>query len=270
MSNIINGRALAATLHEQTKLLTEGKSPKLGVVLIGNDPASETYVRIKEKKAAELGIAFELHRFDADISIEDASDAIRAIQTDEALSGLIIQLPIRADLYPALMNAIKPELDVDCLTYTNLGKIVMNTNEIAPPTPGAVMAVLDSIGTELLGKTIILVGTGVLVGKPLAIMCMNKGATVLTVNEHTPNIADYTQQADILVSGVGKKNLITADMVKQGAVVIDAGVDFENGNMFGDVDFDNVQAVASHITPTPGGIGPLTVAILLRNVALRA
>lgn len=272
---LIDGRALASEVHEQTKQLVlrkqaEGKQPKLGVVLIGEDQASETYVRLKQTKAESLGIACELHRYPATISYEDISTALREIQTDESLTGLIVQLPIPEHFYPSLIKEIRPELDVDCLTYTNLGKVVMNTNDIMPPTPGAVMTILDSLDIDLRGKRICIVGAGVLVGKPLAIFAMNQEATVTTVNRHTPNIAEYTREADILVSGVGIKHLITADMVKPGAIVIDAGVDFEAGNMFGDVDVEAVQAVANHVTPTPGGVGPLTVAILLRNVALRA
>jgi methylenetetrahydrofolate dehydrogenase (NADP+)/methenyltetrahydrofolate cyclohydrolase len=275
MNNIIDGRALAHNVHEQTKQLVlrkqaEGVQPKLGVVLIGSDSASETYVRLKQTKAESLGIVFELHRYPATISYQDMSTALKEIQTDASLTGLIVQLPIPEDFYPTLINKIKPELDVDCLTYTNLGKIVMGTNDIMPPTPGAVMTLLDSLEVELKGKQVCIVGAGVLVGKPLAIMCMNQEATVTTVNRHTPNIGSHTKNADILISGVGVKHLITADMVKPGAIVIDAGVDFEAGNMFGDVDVAAVQEVASYVTPTPGGVGPLTVAILLRNVAIRA
>jgi methylenetetrahydrofolate dehydrogenase (NADP+)/methenyltetrahydrofolate cyclohydrolase len=275
MHTLIDGRALARELHEQTKqLVTEnvaaGKQPKLGVILIGDDKPSETYVNIKRKKAEDLGIAFELHRYPSTIHYEEISKELQRIQEDQSLTGLIVQLPIPEQFYPSLINEIKPELDVDCLTYTNIGKIVMHTNDIMPPTPGAVMTILESLGVNLVGKNICIVGAGVLVGKPLAIMLMNQEATVTTVNKHTPNIADYTREADILVSGVGVKHLITADMVKPGAIVIDAGVDFEAGNMFGDVDVDDVKVVANYVTPTPGGVGPLTVAILLRNVALRA
>lgn len=275
MHTLIDGRALADRLHTETKKIVQekvaaGKAPKLGVVLIGDDKASETYVGIKQKKAEELGIAFTLHRYPADISYDAIAAALKAIQADTSLTGLIVQLPIPDQFYPTLINEIKPALDVDCLTYTNLGKIVMGTNDIMPPTPGAVMTILDSLDIDLKGKNVCIVGAGVLVGKPLAIMCMNQEATVTTVNKHTPNIAEYTREADILVSGVGVKHLITADMVKSSAVVIDAGVDFEAGNMFGDVDVDAVREIASHVTPTPGGVGPLTVAILLRNVALSA
>lgn len=275
MHTLIDGRALADRLHTETKKIVQekvaaGTQPKLGVVLIGDDKASETYVGIKQKKAEELGIAFALHRYPADSSYEAIAAELETIQADTSLTGLIVQLPIPDQFYPTLINEIKPALDVDCLTYTNLGKIVMGTNDIMPPTPGAVMTILESLDIDLKGKNVCIVGAGVLVGKPLAIMCMNQEATVTTVNKHTPNIAEYTCDADILVSGVGVKHLITADMVKPGAVVIDAGVDFEAGNMFGDVDVDAVREVASHVTPTPGGVGPLTVAILLRNVALLA
>lgn len=272
---LIDGRALATAMHADTKQLVAekvaaGSQPKLGVVLIGHDKASETYVNIKRKKAEALGIAFELHRYDADITYDAISTELARIQEDPSLTGLIVQLPIPEHFYPRLINEIKPELDVDCLTYTNLGKIVMHTNTFLPPTPGAVMTILDSLDVDLAGKHVCIVGAGVLVGKPLAIMCMNAEASVTTVNKFTPNISEYTTQADILVSGVGCKHLITADMVKPGAIVIDAGVDFESGNMFGDVNVAAVEPIASHVTPTPGGVGPLTVAMLLRNVAKNA
>ncbi len=274
-ATIIDGHAIAERIHSQTKqrvdtLKAQGITPKLAVVLIGDDQASKTYVKKKGEAAQSLGMDFSLARFPADIAKEDLIAEIHAIQTDSTLSGLIVQLPVPEDFYPDVLNEIKPEYDVDCLTYTNLGKIVMQTNTIAPPTPGAVMDVLEDLDANLEGKDVAVVGTGVLVGKPLTIMLMNKGATVHTCNLYTKNISAITRNADIVISGVGKKHIITADKIAEGAIVIDAGVDFEKGHMFGDVDVDGVRYIASHVTPTPGGIGPLTVAKLMANTVTLA
>lgn len=272
----IDGHALAKSVHKKTKQIIEKKlaqgiTPKLAIILIGNDKPSEMYISIKQKKAKELGIETEVHRYAADISYTAISKELQNIQkSDLLLSGLIIQLPIPDVCYPRLINEIDPKLDVDCLTDVNLGKIVMHTNTLVPPTPGAVMTILDSININLKGKRICIVGTGVLVGKPLAIMCMNRQATVTTVNEYTADLTKHTSQADIVISGVGKKHLITEEMIRPETIVIDAGVNFTNGSMFGDVHVDTVQNRASYITPTPGGVGPLTVAMLLHNVALSA
>ncbi len=275
MDNAISGRAIAKALYREAKtrvatLNEKGMQVTLAVVLVGNDKASELYVGKKQKAAEKIGMQFALHRFPDTISKEDLTAGIQRIQEETSPSGLIVQLPVPENFYPSILNAVDPAIDVDCLTHDNLGKLVMNTNTIVPPTPGAVMSILDSIDVSLKGKTVVLVGAGVLVGKPLSIMLMNEEATVITCNAFTDNIAQYTKEADIIVTGVGKKHILTADMVGDGQIIIDAGVDFENNQMFGDVDFDAVAPKAAHITPTPGGVGPLTVARLLLNTAICA
>lgn len=272
MSHIIDGRSIAKQINTEAATLVsvlkdKGITPKLSVILVGNDQASEVYVQKKGKAAKKIGMDFSLHRFSDSIPKEELQTAIVAIQTQERPSGLIVQLPVPENFYPTILNVVDPAIDVDCLTHDNLGKLVMKTQSIVPPTPGAVMAILDSLNVTLKGKTVVIVGAGVLVGKPLSIMLMNAEATVITCNAFTKDIAQYTKNADIIVTGVGKKHILTADMVGENQIIIDAGVDFVNNQMFGDVDYDAVAPKAAFITPTPGGVGPLTVAQLLLNTA---
>jgi len=274
-ATLIDGKAIAKTIHKKTaekakELKKQGISPKLAVVLIGDDRPSQLYVKKKMQAAERVGIEFELHNFPNDIYEDRILQKLRDIQEDSTLTGLIVQLPIPEHFYPHVINAVRSELDVDCLTETNLGKLLMQTNTIVPPTPGAALAILESLKMDIQGKNITIVGTGVLVGKPLAVMLMNLGASVTTCNVHTTDVKEKCLQADILISAVGKKDLIRGDMVKSGAVVIDAGVDFENNQMFGDVNVEEVSEKASYLTPTPGGVGPLTVAQLLWNTVVCA
>lgn len=271
MATIIDGKLIAKKQEAKTKqavfdFVSAGNlAPKLAVIHIGNDPASTIYVRKKQKAAERVGIAYTLHKYPAHISEADIIAEIHTIQSDKALSGLIIQLPMPENFYPHVINAIDPAIDVDCLTETNLGKLMMQTHTIAPPTPAAVLAILDELDVSLSGKNVTIVGTGILVGKPLAVMCMNRDASVTTINMHTKDSAEKCLAADIIVSAVGKKDIIRRNMVKPGAIVIDAGVDFADGAMFGDVAFDAVEPIAAYITPTPGGVGPITVSELLHN-----
>ena len=187
------------------------------------------------------------------------------------MSGLIIQLPLPEHLYtPEVLNTIRPDADVDCLTDANLGKLIMKTNTLLPPTPGAVLTIIENLKIKLPGKNVTIVGMGALVGKPLAIMMVNEGASVTTCNSRTKNIKAKCLGADIIVTGVGKKYLLTGDMAPQGAVVIDTGIAFENGKVFGDVNVAEVKESAAYVTPTPGGVGPITVARLMLNTVLMA
>lgn len=275
MAHILDGKNIAKKIHAKTaqlvaELKDKGITVKLAVILVGNDPASALYVRKKGQSAKKVGMEFELHAYPSSITQAVLKEEIKKIQKDTKLSGLIIQLPVPDDFYPNILDVVEPRFDVDCLTHDNLGKLVMNTHTIVPPTPGAVLTVLKETDIELKGKKIVVIGAGVLVGKPLSVLLMNMQATVITCNEFTTDLKKYTQEADIVISGVGKKHIVTEDMIKDGAIVIDAGVDFENDQMFGDVDFERVQQKASYITPTPGGIGPITVAHLLWNTAILA
>ncbi len=267
----LSEKILSSLRIEITKLKTHGIIPKLAIVHVGDHQPSKTYIRRKEEAARSIGIDFELHSYPADISKEAIIGYIKKIQKDTKLSGLIVQLPLPEPLDTAdVLNAIDPELDVDCLTDTQMGKLVMNTHTIAPPTPGAVCEILDMLNIDVQGKHIVIVGAGALVGKPLSIMLLNKLATVTICNSHTKNIKSITKKADILVSAAGKKDLITKSHIKKGCVVIDTGIVFENKKMYGDVDFKKVSKKASYITPVPGGVGPITVALLLKNTVTQA
>ena len=276
MTNIIDGKKIAAKIEKQTAkqvalLKQKGIVPKLAVVLVGNDKPSLTYIGRKKSAAERVGIHFALYQFPTSIKKESLIQAVKDIQKDSQLSGLIIQLPLPERLYTSeVLNAINPDIDVDCLTDTNIGKLVMKTNHIEPPTPWAVIQTLKEIKFTVMGKNATIVGAGALVGKPLAIMLINELASVTTCNSHTKDIQKKCLEADVIISAVGKKDLITAKMVKKNTVVIDTGIAYVDGTMYGDVDFKSVSKKAQFITPTPGGIGPITVAKLLHNTAICA
>lgn len=271
MGKLIDGLTIAEKIKKETalevkKLKKKGTTPKLGVILVGNHKPSETYVRKKQQAAETVGIEFTLKRFPSSISSKKLVEAVKKIQANEKLSGLIIQLPLPEKLYtPDVLNAVNPDIDVDCLTDANIGKLVMQTNFIFPPTPYAVIQILKEIKVGIAGKNITIIGMGALVGKPLAIILANEGASVTTCNSRTKNIQTKCLSADIIVTGVGKKDLLRGDMVKKGTIVIDTGIVFENGKMYGDVNREEVLKKASHLTPTPGGVGPITVSLLLSN-----
>jgi methylenetetrahydrofolate dehydrogenase (NADP+)/methenyltetrahydrofolate cyclohydrolase len=271
MSIIIDGKKIAEKIEkiaakEAALLKAKGITPKLAVVLVGNNKASLTYIKRKEAAAQRVGVNFDLYQFPKKISKQDLIANVDKIQQDKRLTGLIIQLPLPEKLYVSeVLNAINPAIDVDCLTDANIGKLVMQTNLIEPPTPWAVIRTLKEIKFNMVGKNITIVGAGALVGKPLAIMLVNELASVTTCNSHTKDIKKKCLEADVIISAVGKQNLITKEMVKKNAIVIDTGIVYVNGKMNGDVDFVNVSKKTSFITPTPGGIGPITVAKLLRN-----
>ena len=276
MGELIDGKLIASKIKQKTTnkvldLKKKGITCKLAVVLVGDDKPSQTYVRKKGQAAEKIGLEFALHELPGDITSEDLIAKINEIQTDPDLSGIIVQLPLPEHLYTTdILNAIKPELDVDCLTDVNLGKLVMKTNYIVPPTPGAVMSVLHELNIDLVGKNVAIIGMGALVGKPLAIMMSNESASVITCNSKTTDIKGKCLQSDIIVTGVGKKNILRGDMVSPGAIVIDTGVCFEDGKMYGDVNVEEVKEKASYVTPTPGGIGPITVARIHWHTAIRA
>ncbi|HAZ28478.1 MAG TPA: bifunctional methylenetetrahydrofolate dehydrogenase/methenyltetrahydrofolate cyclohydrolase [Candidatus Magasanikbacteria bacterium] len=272
----IDGKLIAQTIEKTIatkvkRLRRRGITPSLAVLLVGKHKASETYVRKKAQAAKRVGIDFTLHRLPGNTSRKKIIETLRTIQKDPRLSGLIVQLPLPEPLYTRdVLNSIDPTVDVDCLSDENFGKLVAGYPRVTPPTPGAIFAILKHLQISLRGKQVTIVGTGLLVGRPLATMLMNAEATVTTCNIYTKNLADVSKKADILISAVGKKGLITGSMVKKGAIVIDAGVDFVNNDLFGDVDQKTVIQKASFLTPTPGGVGPLTVSHLLSNVVLCA
>ncbi len=273
---LIDGHAIAQAIHKKTKekveaLKTQGITPKLAVLLVGNDKPSHTYVRKKQETAEEVGITFERVEMKEESTTEDIISKIKTLQSSHTLSGLIVQLPLPKHIDTQnVLDVIDPAIDVDCLTPQNLGKLMMNRATIIPPTPGAVMSILEHLNVAITGKNVTIVGVGPLVGKPLAIMMMNARASVTTCNSATRDMKEKCLAADMLVSGIGKKYVIKKDMVKTGAIVIDTGVDFDDDVMYGDVDVEGVKDIAYAVTPTPGGVGPITVAKLLLNTVLCA
>lgn len=271
---IIDGHKIAQDIlgklkRQVDKLRAEGKIFKLTCVLVGRDSASLSFIKRKEKSCQELGIKFKLFQFSYDIPENDLIRRLYEIQKDETLSGLIVQLPLPKGLNQVkILEVINPKLDVDCLVPENLGRLTAGAPKILPPTASAILHILKFHKIKLLGKHIVIIGRGDLVGKPLAILLTQEKNTVTSCNKYTKNLAAITCQADILISAVGKRNLITGKMVKKGAIVLDAGTSFCQGKICGDVEFEEVRKKAKLISPVPGGVGPVMVAKLIENLLL--
>lgn len=267
---LISGQVIAEQILERVKnqvvfLKNKNVQPRLAVILVGDHAPSIRYVTRKEKAAGEVGIGFDLVRLPADIDRATIINTIQTLQKNPALSGLIVQLPLPEPLYTSeVLNAIEPARDIDCLTDVNMGKLIMNTGWLTPPTAAAAFAIIKNQKIDVVGKNVAVIGLGALVGKPLSVMLMNARASVTTINSATPDTAAKCLAADIIVSGVGKTGLVRGNMVKPGALVIDAGVSFVDGVMHGDV---MAKEISEHalVTPTPGGVGPITIAKLLEN-----
>ncbi len=259
----IDGRKIAEGIIEEARREIESNSLslELGVVLVGNDPVSLSYISQKEKSCLKAGIRFSLHQFPEEIRKEQLITQISSISS----SGVIVQLPLPSDLdEQEILDAVSPEKDVDLLTTTSLGRFYSGDFSILPPTTAAIAHILEE--TPIKGKCAVIVGAGRLVGRPLMNWLISKGATVSVVRSSTPNISYFTKEADIIVSGVGKTGLITGEMVKPGAIVIDAGTSVEGNAIRGDIDIESVSKVASKVSPVPGGVGPITTAFLIVNM----
>ena len=273
MNKIIDGKKIAQKILDEVKLEISKLDfkPKLAVIFVGADKPSKTYIKRKKEAAEYAGVNFEIYSFSNKISKDELITSIKKIQKDQNIAGMIVQLPLPEPLYTSdVLNAVDPSIDVDCLTDTNIGKLVMKTADFTPPTPQAVLEIFKSIKLNIKGKNITIVGAGALVGKPLSIMLLNKEATITTCNEHTKNLAKTLKKSDIIISAVGKKDLIRKNMLKKNVIIIDTGIAFANKKMYGDVNFAEAVKKASYITPTPGGVGPITVSLLLRNLLICA
>lgn len=270
---IIDGKLVAKTIREDLKnKISEaydlfGKKFKLSVVIAGEDPASEIYVRNKSKACEEAGIISETIKLNANVSQEELELTVKNLVNDESVDGILVQLPLPKGLdEKRVLKLIPPEKDVDGFSDNNIGRLTMFSEDaLYACTPHGIMKLLEYYNVPLCGKHAVVVGRSNIVGKPMALMLLKKDCTVTICHSKTPNLAQYTKTADILVCAVGKKHLITADMVKDGVVVVDAGINRENGKIYGDVDFDEVNKKASLITPVPGGVGPMTITMLLYN-----
>ena len=277
MSNsiIVDGKKISAKLKAELKQnlidLNFSEPIKLAVILVGDDAASKIYVNKKQAIAKELGIVCEVYEMSKNSTAEEVINKIKFLQPDENLFGLIVQLPLPDNLWSQtrfITNHIRPELDVDCLSHFSLGKILMNELYFMPPIIGAVMEILNEYNIELDGKHVCLVGRGELIGRPLAAYFLNSPVTLSVCGKNTKDLGSITRQADIIISGVGKPNLIIGEMVKDGVVVIDIATNYQAGKVRGDVDFASVKTKASLLTPVPGGVGPITVIKLMENMML--
>jgi len=244
--------------------------PKLAIILVGEDPASLSYIKAKRKASETIGVESEFIQMKPEeVTTESLVAKVQELNSDPAVHGILVQLPLPEHVYaPKVIKSIDPHKDVDGFTAYNLGKMFLSREfeELAPCTPLGVIRLLENYKIEVSGKEVTIVGSSNIVGKPLSVMLMNRKATVTVCNSRTPDLAAHTKKADILVVAVGKPKLITAEMVKKDAVVVDVGINRVDGKIVGDVDFEEVGKIASYITPVPGGCGPMTVACLMENV----
>lgn len=281
-AQIIDGKAISAQINAETKVLADklkasGVQPGLAVILVGNDPASQVYVRNKVRACEELGITSRMIAMDETSTTEQVLEEIYKLNADDAIHGILVQSPPPPQVdEAALIDAISPEKDADCFNERNVGRVLIGHRDgVKPCTPWGVLELLERSGNPVNGKHVVVIGRSNIVGKPLAAMLMQKArnanATVTVVHSGTPDLKAFTRQADVVIAAIGKPNFVTGDMLKIGAVVIDVGInrvmppDGGKAKLTGDVDFESASEVASAITPVPGGVGPMTIAMLMRN-----
>ena len=279
MAEVIDGRKIAKDMMLSVKKELEvlvpsvGRDPKLVSISVGEKEEAELYVNMQEKAATSIGVEFERCEFDTKVPEEEVIRKIEEINTDEGVSAVIVQRPLPEGMsHDRITSRILPEKDAEGIHPSNLGKIFRRDADIVPSTPGAVMKIIDTMGVDLYGKEVVIIGHSATVGKPLSLMILNETATTTVCHIGTSEKGDipaHTKEADILIVAVGKAAMVKADWVKKGAVVIDVGINEVDGRIVGDVDFEEVSKKASAITPVPGGVGPVTVSALMRNV-LRA
>ncbi|HXF66018.1 MAG TPA: bifunctional methylenetetrahydrofolate dehydrogenase/methenyltetrahydrofolate cyclohydrolase FolD [Burkholderiales bacterium] len=274
---VLDGAAAArevySRLKERTAALARlGVRPGLAAVLVGENPASRIYLRNKARACEEIGVRSELHSLEAGCAQEALRAKLEALNRDPHVHGILLQLPLPPHLdAAAAMQAVAPEKDVDGFTWANLGALVAGRPLYEPCTPKGVLALLERAGIAVEGRQAVVIGRSTIVGKPMALMLIARGATVTVCHSRTPDLAAHTRRADILVVAAGRPRLVTADMVKPGAAVMDVGINrIEGGGIVGDVDFAGVRGVAGWITPVPGGVGPMTVAMVVANTVQAA
>lgn len=270
MAEIISGKALASKIKQEVKQEVEqlGIKPSFAIVQIGDNPASNTYVRNKIKDCQECGIESRLYRYNSSITQDFLEDFFERMSADKSINALMLQLPIPKHLNAQkIIDKIAPEKDVDGLTTLNNGLLVTGQNGFIPCTAAGCMKMIHSTGIDITGKNAVVIGRSNIVGKPVAMQLLKENATVTICHSHTIELKEICHNADILIAAVGKKNFVTADMVKPGAIVIDVGINVqENGKLCGDVSFNEVKEVAGYITPVPGGVGLMTRAMLMKNI----
>ena len=276
-ATLIDGKSLAAELRAAQKsaiesLAARGVRPGLAAILVGNDPASRVYVRNKARACEETGVRSEVHEFPEQVSEAALLERVAQLNADPMVHGILVQLPLPRHLDPApVLAAVSPRKDVDGFHAVNLGALLQGRPGFVPGTPAGVMRLLEHAGVPLAGRHAVIVGRSTIVGKPLAFLLLQKDATVTICHSKTRDLASVTRQADILVAAAGRAQFITAPMVKRGACVIDVGINrLPDGRLAGDVDFAAVKEIAGSITPVPGGVGPMTVAMLIVNTVRAA
>lgn len=276
-SRIIDGKALAQLIEEEVRSGVEdlesgrGITPGLATILVGDDPASKMYVRLKHKACDRVGIRAEDYLLPADASQEELLCLIKDLNSNKDVHAILLQLPLPPQLSPqSAMEAIDPAKDADGFHPFNMGKLLIGDEGLVPCTPYGIIRALEEYNVPVQGKNAVVVGHSNVVGKPMTAMLLNRNATVSVCHVYTDDLNKYTRDADILVVAAGVKHLIKADMVKEGAVIFDVGITKEEDGVYGDVDFENVIKKASLITPVPGGVGPMTIAILMKHVLMCA
>ncbi len=271
---LLDGTATARQIRAELKLEVArlvrdgGTPPHLAAVLIGNDPASQTYVKMKEKACTQAGMTGSIHSLPASATQAEAEALVRGLNDDPAISGILVQHPLPKHLHePAVLDCVSLRKDVDGIARTSLGGLINGEPAFPSCTPAGIIELLDRYKIEIEGKHAVVVGRSIILGKPVAMMLLNRNATVTLCHSRTPDLAEFTRKADILVAAAGRAELITGDMIRPGAAVLDAGYNRVEGRSHdvGDVHFESAARVASHLTPVPGGVGPMTIAILLRN-----
>lgn len=276
MSRIIDGRLISAAVKERVKnevaaLKADSVTVGLAVIIVGEDPASKIYVANKKKACEALGIVSEEYVLSESTTEEELLSLIKTLNNKKSINGILCQLPLPKGLNEKLIiNSISPEKDVDAFHPQNVGRIMIGDYDFVPCTPAGIMEMLKYEGIDPAGKTCVVIGRSNIVGKPMAMLLLHANGTVTVCHSKTENLKDICRTADILVAAVGKPRFVTADMVKSGAVVIDVGMNRENGKLCGDVDFEAVKDKAFAITPVPGGVGPMTIAMLMQNTLTAA
>ena len=276
MSKIIDGKVVSAYIKdnvakEVASLKEKGVETCLAVILVGSDPASQIYVANKKKACEALGIISKEYVLPETTTEEELLGLVEELNNDKSVNGILCQLPLPYGLNESLViNAISPEKDVDAFHPTNVGKIMIGDYDFAPCTPAGIMEMLKYYDISVEGKTCVVIGRSNIVGKPMSLLLLHKNGTVTTCHSKTADLKEVCRRADILVAAVGRANFVTADMVKEGAVVIDVGMNRSEGKLCGDVDFEAVKEKASYITPVPGGVGPMTIAMLMKNTLTAA
>ena len=286
VAGILDGKKTASEIQSEISSRVEsftietGSCPQLAAVLVGDDPASQVYVRNKEKACRRVGMKSQLHRMPDDVSTADVIDTVQALNSDPTVNGILVQLPLPVSVEAqVVLDAINPAKDVDAFHPQNVGLISQGRPRFLPCTPHGILQLLKRYGISTAGRHVVIVGRSDIVGKPLAMMLSGKGcglgpelanATVTLCHSRTRDLNDFTRTADILIAAIGRARFVTADMISEGCVVVDVGINRTSDGLVGDVDFDSVGELASWITPVPGGVGPLTVTMLLENTLMAA